>query len=289
MFPPMSCHYCCRVSDDRSTPATPSRFDPLDAVRWLPVGWDVVLRLWARFSPRLRDYPVRLSGVDLPLRGDLGENMFAILFRFGLLPWQKGLDSACRILVKPGDTVFDVGANVGFTAAVFSQLAGPAGKVLAFEPAPSTFAMLEHAVGAFANVRPVNAGLAQAAGELDFFMPRRHDMAGFKPRRNAAKITIRATTLDEAAATWGAPDFVKIDVEGFEPAVLAGGRRTLRDIRPIIAFEALNAAERDRSVAVIRELSGDGYAFHRVAKNGALVDLTDRGSADYIALPKSRA
>lgn len=262
------------------------RFDLLGAVRRLPVGWDVALRLMARRNPALRRFPVRLDGVQKPIYGDLGENMFAILFRFGHLPWQIGLDRFCRNTIKPGQTVFDVGANVGFTSAVFSQLVGPQGRVVAFEPAPSTFAMLSNALADFGNVDRVNLGLAATAGAIDFYLPKRHDMAGSKPRRGAARIRVKTCTLDEAVAAHGAPSFVKIDVEGFEAEVLAGGKRMLAETRPIIAFEALTVAERERSVAVIRDLSGDRYSFHRIAKDGRLVDLGKRGTPDHAALPK---
>lgn len=259
----------------------------LRIVRKMPVGWDIALRVMARGNPALRAFPVRLNGVARPIVGDLGENMFAILFRFGHLPWQVGLDRFCRATIKPGATVFDIGANVGFTSAVFSQLVGPSGRVIAFEPAPGTFAMLTKALDGFGNVTPVNLGLSEQMGEIDFYVPKRHDMAGSKPRRGAAHISVKTCTLDDAVAKHGEPAFVKIDVEGFEPAVLAGGRRTLAEIRPVIAFEALTAAERDRSVAVIRDLSGDRYAFHRIARDGRLVGLAERGTPDHVALPRS--
>src|SRR5262249_33960355 len=77
---------------------------------------------------------------------------------------------ALRAAVEPGDVVFDVGANIGFFSTLLSQLVGPSGRVLAFEPEPENLALLRANLAANGghNVTVVPCAAGAGAGLAGF-------------------------------------------------------------------------------------------------------------------------
>lgn len=168
-------------------------------------------------------------------------------------------------LISPRDTVVDAGANVGYMTLLAGIAAGPGGRVLSFEPHPDLFAMLERNVGnARANWRTSEfethqAALGDSPGVADLHLP-----ADFETNDGVARIgsgaggrslTVQVTTLDEELRDERA-SVLKLDVEGFEPQVLRGAERALRErrIRHIV-FEDHSVADSE----VVRILGGAGY------------------------------
>lgn len=157
-------------------------------------------------------------------------------------------------LMRPGDTVLDIGANIGCTALLFGESAA---QVHAFEPSPSTFSYLARNVAAagFGHVQVHNFGLGAQDGEMSLSFSPNNRSGGFVSEGvttgNGHTVeTIRIRTLDEAAAALGIErvDLMKIDVEGFEGHVLRGGAQTLARHRPVVTMElnhwCLNAFQR---------------------------------------------
>jgi FkbM family methyltransferase len=148
-----------------------------------------------------------------------------------------------RALIRPGMAVADVGANIGMTAVLFSQLAR---RVQAFEPAPSTHALLVGNIlgNGCDNVEAVNLGFGDRAGTETLTFAATNRSGGFvsdkvRPEAGYRSETIRIETLDGFFGPGGAPppDFIKIDVEGFEPRVIRGGQRMLAAARPVVVME----------------------------------------------------
>ena len=69
--------------------------------------------------------------------------------------------------VRAGDIVFDVGAHFGYFSLLFAHLAGPQGRVIAFEPTPSTFAILETNARRSDRIEPVNNAAGDVAAEIE--------------------------------------------------------------------------------------------------------------------------
>lgn len=148
-------------------------------------------------------------------------------------------------LARPDTTVFDVGANIGLMAIPVLR-ACPSCRVVSFEPSPNSLPFLERTVAGsgFADRwTVVGKGLAGRTGEMDFAVGRPQDalFEGFSGNRNVAGRSIRVpvSTLDDEWRRLGSPDVsvIKIDVEGAEGMVLAGGRELLAGARPAVVIE----------------------------------------------------
>jgi FkbM family methyltransferase len=143
-----------------------------------------------------------------------------------------------RNYLRPGMTFVDVGANVGYyTALAASLVTGSGGRVIAFEPSPYAFGRLRSMVldNGLELVTAIHAGLGEVAGRLNLYLGiGSHNHAPTMiPHENSEATDVRVTTLDEEAERLGIEriDMIKIDVEGYEPKVLAGAQRLLREGR----------------------------------------------------------
>lgn len=180
--------------------------------------------------------------------------------RYRHVSWNPEEYEAFRAAVKPGATVFDIGANVGAYTLLFAQWAGPSGKIVAFEPAPASVAGLRRLValnGLRDRVEIVEAAVSGAVGTAAFGSD---GSSGANALVDAAQsgravITVPTTSLDAFCDTRGLrPDVIKIDVEGEELEVLRGARRTL-SLPSVQAFMELHPtawASRAITAATIR-------------------------------------
>ena len=150
-------------------------------------------------------------------------------------------------LVRPGMTVFDVGANEGQMALAFDRQLRGRGAVIAIEPAPAPFSALERnlQLSAARNVRARQLALSDAAGVLtlmyDERAPTQNKLVTVEPTHRvgakAVAVDVQADTLDAVSQSDGPPDVIKIDVEGAAAVVLRGARHTLHARSPVIYIE----------------------------------------------------
>jgi FkbM family methyltransferase len=258
----------------------------LAIARHLPRGYARVLKVAANRDAALQDFPIRLDRLPGPLRADLRENVFIPMYLKREIPHQRGLDLLAIRLLRPGAIVFDIGANVGYTAALFSNLCGTTGKVVAFEPSSRTFAYLSRTTEEMANVVPLNQALAGAPGTREFYVPEKSDLASFASAEGTASQVVETTTVDLVSGTYGQPTLMKVDVEGFEHEVFDGARRTLSSPqRPAVIFEACSREELARSSEFLRSLASDGYKIGRIRPDGTIGSVTGPGTNDYLAWP----
>ncbi len=149
---------------------------------------------------------------------------------------ERSLFDYLRANIQPGDVVLDIGAFVGAYAIVEARWVGEHGRVVAFEPSPDSFALLQRhlwmnglaaprvearclAIGARAEQR----GLAIFAGE-----PYRNMIAS----TGNASVVVDVATLDEVCRTLERPPtWIRMDVQGLEFEVLRGARDLLRERR----------------------------------------------------------
>ena len=182
--------------------------------------------------------------------------------------FEEGLTTFMLERLQPNMTFFDVGAHFGYFTLLASHLVGPAGRVHAFEPTPSTFGVLQ------SNATKRNVTLRRVAvwsheDELDlrdFGLGRSMFNSLYAPRltRDAPYETVRvpAIALDDYVQETGvAPDFVKIDAESAEMSVIEGMTQTIDRHGPCIAVEVgdLSADQPLTSRALLERLADKGY------------------------------
>jgi len=180
-------------------------------------------------------------------------------------------------IVRPGDVVYDVGANAGFFTLLASKLAGPSGRVYAFEPLPRNIAVLrEHVrLNGAANVEVLPLAVSDRAGTAYFAAADHPAMGGLSDR---GALEVETTTLDALRGTIAPPSFIKMDIEGAEHAALTGAIEVLCAAKPVILLSAHGLVQHDRCTELLRGL---GYALTM------LVDGTADGN--YVVLARSES
>lgn len=244
-----------------------------------------------RAYPALRDYEVDTAAGDR-IVVDLRYRMCAPYVLYGEIPNDQGVDRLMRLAVRPGDVCVDVGANIGYYTRLLSRLVGPTGRVVAYEPYPPAFDLLRRNSARLPNVRIVQAALSDAPGEADLFVARTEDMSSLSASAGRSHVRVRLETLDALHTEVPRVDFIKIDVEGFEYAVLGGGLELLRLYRPIVTFE-LTRRYIDRFGHDIEDfralLQPLGYSIHWLDHHGVGASLlTTTRSNDAVAVPEER-
>jgi len=174
-----------------------------------------------------------------------------------------------------GSTCLDIGANIGLHTLALSRLVGPVGRVFAFEPAPPSFALLEHNLrrNGAGNVTAHRAAVGDRAGTGRLaFNPRNHADNRLAADAPAAwkRIDVPVVAIDERLADVapGRVAFVKIDVQGWECYVLRGMRTLLaRNPQAIIAIEMFPDGLREAGASgaelaqLVRDLGLRGWEF----------------------------
>jgi len=184
-----------------------------------------------------------------------------------------------RRLLKPGDTFVDGGASVGLFTLVAAARVGPAGHVLAFEPAPWAFAALSRnlSLNAFAWVEPQAAALGDSPGVLPFlaFQAEGAGFSSFAPesRAGAQEVNVSVVRLDEAVPPPLRANLalIKLDLEGADYRALLGARDLLADSGPdiLVEIDPGHLARQGASPeAVLELLAGAGYRAYRPEAGG---------------------
>ncbi len=180
------------------------------------------------------------------------------------------MDALYRLFVAPDALVFDIGAHVGDRVSSFRRLGA---RVVAFEPQPLLHRALRLIHGQDPNVVVRADAVAPERGPVamrintanptvstlsDAFIGNAKGQHGWTEQTWDEALVVHAITLDDAIGRFGQPAFVKIDVEGFEAAVLQG----LSDAIPVVSFEFTTIA-RPVAMACMERLADLGdYEFN---------------------------
>lgn len=170
--------------------------------------------------------------------------------------FRQGLEQA----VRPGDRVWDVGANVGLYTELFAQWTGSNGRVVAFEPLPDSMHQVRARVAAYPNILFEQSALSDTDTQGHFALTAdstTHHIATVDSSAQTIPITIHRG--DTVAARLGTPNVIKIDVEGFEQEVLRGLDQTLtspalREVLVEVHFRVLEERGRPNAPVEIEKL-----------------------------------
>ncbi|MBK9129467.1 MAG: FkbM family methyltransferase [Phycisphaerales bacterium] len=206
---------------------------------------------------RCRSGPMLYNKFDVYIGGSLQ--------KYGEFSW--GEQALFRRIVRPGQLVVEVGANIGAHTVDLAKATGPRGRVFAFEPQRLVFQALcaNLALNQCVNVFAHQVALGATEGSL--LVPAldpsaRNNFGGLwlqgkkegKTVQHGQGESVPLRNLDSFALP--ACDFLKADVEGMEVEVLRGAQETIRKCRPVMYLENDRA---DRSAELIDLAMGLGY------------------------------
>ncbi len=230
------------------------------------LGKKAVARLARKVLPKTT---ITLTHVDPGLKLTVNLRRHVMFWSGGLARFEPFTVKALRAVVEPGDTVYDVGANVGFFATLLSRLVGASGQVLAFEPEPENLTLLRANLdqNQCRNVTVEACALGETPGTAIFSLDEATGSTGHLGGEPTAGelavgtgkvrlIETRVETIDVVSERLGVvPKVIKMDIEGGEIHALRGARETLTRSRPLVLSEL--ACE--QGADVVRFLDGLDY------------------------------
>lgn len=149
--------------------------------------------------------------------------------------------------IRPGSTIADIGAHVGYYSILAAKLMGPIGHVYSFEPSPFTFELLTRNIssnGVAETVMPFRKAVSNMNGEVPFYFMRSSGWNSLHSHPNSPKMgttVVESITLD-SFLQGKKIDVIKIDVEGAEIRVLEGMKDVLATNRDVYLFVEFNPA-----------------------------------------------
>jgi FkbM family methyltransferase len=232
------------------------------------------IALWWGYRFRPAPSIVRLRSGAL-MRTTHVDHLQLLLYYLG--SFEPHCIDAMREHVKPGDTILDVGANIGLFTIEGAKAVGPSGSVIAIEAAPSHANSVRESarLNQMANVEVVAVAVGDSDGEATLTLPRDTNFGMFTLGKvdgdESFKVPVRR--IDDIVAGRKIVDFIKMDIEGSEYRALLGAKETLKS-RPPILIELNEVALKgcgSSSFQVKQLLSSAGYTGRIV---GSSVDIT---------------
>ncbi|HXJ17486.1 MAG TPA: FkbM family methyltransferase [Candidatus Polarisedimenticolia bacterium] len=174
-------------------------------------------------------------------------------------------------LIRPGDSILEVGAHIGYLTTFEALCVGPQGRVFAFEADPDNYSRLSSHTRGVPWVSAVRKAVWESSGTLIFERSATQGESGWgtltsvRDLRAGAHIPVEAISLDDwlTTETVTAIHGLKIDAEGSETAILKGARRFLNRFRPWLILETNDILLRQASTSareLIEVLDSYGYS-----------------------------
>ncbi len=184
--------------------------------------------------------------------------------------------------LRPGKTVLDIGANIGYYLLLEHALIGSSGRIIAVEPSPSNCEMLKKnlELNHVSSAEILQAAVSNKSGVQEFWLAAQSNLNSFDREHLeeaggvVTSIEVQVTTVRDLVSTYGAVDYVRMDIEGHEVEVLGDivelGRSGFRPL-PDVIFETHNrvySEERD-IMTRLSDLMSLGYTVDYVSSSSA--------------------
>jgi len=209
---------------------------------WLSLAWWHIKKdfMTKTYWPLI----TRLHKNRLFLKEVLGSKMYLDPTDYGLsrdLACGGIREPACtRILLrelKKGMIVVDIGANIGYYALMEARTVGEKGKVYALEPHPKNFEILRKniEINGYQNIKAYQIAIGDRKGRAKLGVSdysNLHKIIEEKESDFTQYIEVEITTLDEFLKDKESPNFIRMDIEGYETKALQGMKKTLKETEP---------------------------------------------------------
>lgn len=233
------------------------------------------MRVARRLVPMaLRVAPTRTVRTTVGTRvfADLRTGMCTDLYFLG--HYESALSRLVEAVVAPGDRCVDGGAAFGWYTVLCSRLVGPGGAVIAFEPNPTAYALLQRTVrlNEAGNIEMRLVALGRRSDRARIVMPPSsptlgHATVRLAPPALAEEDPAPVEVVSVDTAVKGPVGFMKLDLEGSELAALEGAQAVLRDDQPWLLVEMAVATSQPfghHPNDILALLVAHGYAFFAV-------------------------
>jgi len=216
---------------------------------------------------------------------------FFLSYRMGLLkndPIYK-YHYFVKELIRKGDTVVDLGANLGYFSKIFAQLVGPSGKVISIEPVKPFFKILQQELSSYKQSIRYNYALGTEKKIIEMAVPKnygylRTGLAHVAQKDNSAEtdylFEVEMMKGSELLSGLDRIDYLKCDIEGYEEYVLPELKPVLEKHLPLIQVETWGT----HKAVVMNFLEGLGYRIYTL-QNGKLLRIAadnDNYPGDYL-------
>jgi FkbM family methyltransferase len=183
-------------------------------------------------------------GQKLKIRCDPSSYLEWLIYMKGC--YDFGITRLLPRLLRPGSYAVDVGANMGVYTLLMAECVGPKGRVASFEPNPEVFKRLLsnlelNQLSPWVDANPI--ALSSTAGMAKLYLPsadcRNRAVASMRANSEMHDQTIDVgmDVLDHALHSWPRFDFLKVDAEGHDAAVLKGSSQMIERFLPSMLFE----------------------------------------------------
>ena len=172
---------------------------------------------------------------------------FFILFDLGILKSDERFKFhyATKKLIKEGDVVLDIGANLGYFSKLFARK-NTKGTLYSIEPIPMFFNRLKIILSSYSHVKLIHAALGASHGNLHMIMPVQqgvmrtglpHVISEEEAKLNPDHLTVPVQSAREFLANLPHLDYIKCDIEGYEWIVFSTLGIELERLRPLVQIE----------------------------------------------------
>lgn len=202
---------------------------------------------------------------------------------------------------KESGDLLDVGSNIGYYTSLFTQIATPEAKIVAFEPTPSTYGVLVQNVGTLTHVTTEPIALSDKAGSITFYdYGIQHGVYNSTAAQSISflkdkgeKIDVATDTLDNWCKRTGTkPSLIKLDTEGTEGGILEQGQETVREYSPLILLEVGGGeAWSENTAKCLDILEKHQYQFFELDDAGTPIPHQRQKTYTYknlVCIPKSK-
>ncbi len=244
-------------------------------LRWCPItdGKRLLLNLTRDLITPEEPVAVFDSKYGFRLKANLANPEHQYLYFYGTHDERYVVTKLLKI-IQPGDVCWDIGANIGFYTCLLASRVEETGAVVAFEPARRTCGYLSENVSLnqFANVTVVNKGLSDSVEQRDLYYTKAGLAEGTASLKYAngrtASERVTLDTIDNLIGELPVPDFIKIDVEGYQLEVLRGGEHCLKTHAPLLMAELKDVGETNRATfqEIENYVADLGYQLYEIKK-----------------------
>lgn len=239
------------------------------------------------------DFVVLRCGHDLRISAPANLHCLSTFVLLEQGKWfEREVDFLYRF-ARPGMIALDIGANIGVYTLTLASILGKSGKVFAYEPGSDNRRHLERSLqlNQSSNVSVSAAALSNFCGQGILKLGKSGELHQLvaAPESGDLVETIEVSTLDAELQRWHWPrvDFVKLDAEGQEEAILDGGKDFFRRHSPLVMFEAIHGETfNGRLLEMFRDL---GFELFRLVGDSSMLvpvgddDVLDNFDLNYFA------